>query len=65
MMAGPRRNGRSREWVSRQHVLISDAKVLEPGLRLYVVETREVGTVRTRLAKTELQVWTPNERPQR
>ncbi len=65
MMAGPRRKGRSREWVSRQHVLISDAKVLEPGLQLYVVETREIGTVRTRLAKSGLQVWTPVEHPRR
>ena len=65
MMAGPKRRGRSREWVSRQHVLISDAKVLEPGPRLYIVETREIGTVRTRLAKSGLQMWTPGERPRR
>jgi hypothetical protein len=66
MMAGPRRKSRGRDWVSRQYVLVSDAKVVGPDLQLYVVETREIGTVRTPLAKSGLRVWTLGEdRPQR
>jgi hypothetical protein len=62
MMAGPKRKSRGRDWVARHHVLVSDAKVLGPDLRLYIVETREIGTVRTRLVKRGLRVWTPGER---
>ena len=60
MMTGPRRQSRGRQWVTRQHVVISDQKVLGlPEPQLYVVETREIGTVRTSLAKKGMRVWTP------
>ena len=60
MMTGPRRQSRGRQWVTRQHVVISDQKVLGlPDPQLYVVETREIGTVRTSLAKKGMRVWTP------
>jgi len=63
MMQGPRPESAGRQWVARQHVVISDRKVLDEDLLLYVVETREIGTVRSRVAKTGLRSWTPGKGP--
>jgi hypothetical protein len=61
MMSGPKRTSSGREWVARHYVLVSDGKVAGPDMQVYIVETTEIGVVRTPLTKTGLRVWTPDE----
>ena len=49
------------QWVTRQHVFISDGRVIDGDPQLYVVETRQIGTVWTRLAKTGLRTRTADQ----
>lgn len=61
MMAGPQPTSEGRRWVERQHVFVHDARALGSDLSLYVVDTRDIGTVWTRVAQGGLPVWQPRE----
>ncbi len=49
--------GRGRRWAGRFHVLVMDSTVMMPEAQIYLVESREAGTVRSPLAIPEVKPW--------